>query len=201
MRIIIKEYQADWPNDFAIQADKIKKALSAMNIAVEHIGSTSVEGLGAKPIIDILVGLENDAYLNQVILPMQEAGFTYFKKYESSWPERRFFVQLSALNNEKVPLIVDEHEDYSYRKDHFISKANIHIVVKDTQDWKRHIAFRDYLRVHPVYREAYYRLKKKLSEMEFKDVLEYNDNKNDFIKEHEKIAMEWQEKKQHSIKH
>lgn len=188
MKIIIQDYQESWETDFLQLQAQIKQALEPLTVAIEHIGSTSVPGLGAKPIIDILVGVESESILDQLIQPMQRAGLTYFKKYEPSWPERRFFVQLVPMIGKLPPTIIDIGDDDSFRE-HFISKAHIHVVVKDTYDWKRHVAFRDYLRVHPAIREEYYQLKKRLSEKEFQDMLEYNDQKNYFVKKVEKAAM------------
>jgi GrpB-like predicted nucleotidyltransferase (UPF0157 family) len=193
MKIIIQDYQKNWATSFLQLRTKIKQALEPFTVAIEHIGSTSVEGLGAKPIIDILGGIENDRLLDQTIIPMQQTGFTYFRKYEPSWPERRYFVLLEPLSTKTPPTIIDVGDNDSFRQ-YFTSKAHIHVVVKDTHDWKRHIAFRDYLRVHPAVREEYYQLKKRLSELEFKDMLEYNDHKNVFIKEVEKAALDWYDK-------
>ncbi len=188
MKIDIQEYQEKWPSDFLYHKENITDALSGFKVFIEHIGSTSVPGLGAKPIIDILVGIEDDTLLNQIVSPMQSAGFTYFKKLEPGWPERRLFVFLEPISDRIIPNIIDLNDDDSFRE-HFINKSNIHIVVKDTYDWKRHLAFRDFIRSHPDIRDEYYKLKKELSNREFKDTLEYNSYKNDFIKYVEKKAI------------
>ena len=190
MKIIIQEYQEKWPADFLTIKENIHRALSGFDASIEHIGSTSVPGLGAKPIIDILVGIEDDTLLNQIVSPMQEAGFTYFKKLEPGWPERRLFVFLEPITNHTAPIIIDINDDDSFRE-YFINKSNIHIVVKDTYDWKRHLAFRDFIRSNNDIRDEYYKLKKVLSNREFKDTLEYNSFKNDFIKEIEKRSIAW----------
>ena len=190
MKIIIQEYQQNWPDEFLVHQENILIALNDFNVCIEHIGSTSIPGLGAKPVIDILVGIESADLLDKLILPMQDSGFTYFKKYEPGWPERRLFVRLSPKSNHDIPWIIDINDDDSFREN-FITKSNIHIVVKDLYDWKRHIAFRDYLRMHPDTRDKYYMLKKHLSGLDFKDTLAYNDHKNDFIKAIEKRALLW----------
>lgn len=195
MNFFIQDYQESWAKQFLARKEIIQQASGPFATSIDHIGSTSVAGLGAKPIIDILVGIEHASSLDKIVPPMQKAGFTYFKKYEPSWPERRFFVELAPVSAQQLPLIIDIDDDDSFRQ-FFTSKTHIHFLVKDTHDWKRHIAFRDFLRTHPDARDAYYQLKKKLSEREFKDMLEYNAHKNDFVKTMERKAMVWYDRSQ-----
>jgi GrpB-like predicted nucleotidyltransferase (UPF0157 family) len=191
MKILIQEHQESWTIEFSNLMVIIQNALRPFtNTTIEHIGSTSVAGLNAKPIIDILVGIEKAGFLDKIVSPMQEAGFTYSKKYELSWPERRYFLQLTPISTKSPPLTIDIGDDDSFRQ-YFISKAHVHIVVKATHDWKRHIAFRDFLRTHPDFRERYDQLKKKLSEKEFRHHLKYYSRKNDFVKEIERKALVW----------
>ncbi|MEO8209531.1 MAG: GrpB family protein [bacterium] len=207
MKIIIQEFQESWAEDFLKLKDTIQNALKDLNVTIDHVGSTSVKGLGAKPIIDILIGLENENHLNKTIKPMQEIGFTYFIKFEkpsTKWtacPQVRLYCKLKSLTNRPVPIIMDIGDNV--RPD-FISQSNIHTVVKDTYDWKRTIAFRDFLRANPKISDEYYCLKKEISRQEFESMLKYNDAKNDFIKDVESQAIIWYEnelakKKNHII--
>ena len=91
---------------------------------IEHIGSTSVVGLMSKPIIDILIGIPNQTNLDDCIDIISSLGFTYISKYENDIPNRRFFIL--DINNKRT--------------------HHIHLVKKDTDWFKRHIAFRDELR-------------------------------------------------------
>lgn len=190
MKITIEDYNEQWPLAFAQQRDIIRQALSGIPAAIEHIGSTSVPGLGAKPIIDILVGLDTEAALDSVIFPMQQSGYTYHKKYEPLWRERRYFVKLQPITGLPIPTLIDIGADDSYRA-HFNTTVHIHIVEKDKYDWQRHIAFRDYLRAHPDVRAAYEQIKRKISEQEFTDMIAYNDMKDAFVKTTEKAALAW----------
>ena len=190
MKILFEEYNAKWPSDFLDQQRAIIKALGNLYLTVDHIGSTSIVGLGAKPVIDILVGLKDESFLDKVIHPMTLCGYTYFKKYEPDMPYRRLFVKLKPLTNLPLPKIIDINEEYLSGKD-FISLTQIHIIVKDTHHWTRHIAFRDFLRTHPEIRDKYYKLKYSLSQQEFTHHLEYNTAKNDFVKETEQLALKW----------
>lgn len=190
MKIIIETYTEQWVNDFGEEKDKLAATLKGRHAVIEHIGSTSVPGLGAKPIIDILIGLPAEDDLDKVVVPMQQSGYTYFRKYEPMMPYRRFFVKLEPSPQKMPPAIVDIGEEYVTGKD-FRAMANIHILVKGTLHWDRHIAFRDFLRAHPDTRDAYYALKKELSLMEFRDTLEYNQAKDAFVKEVEARALNW----------
>lgn len=194
MKIVIEEYQKSWADDFLKLKEIIKDALKDLNVTIDHIGSTSVNGLGAKPIIDILIGLETEDDLDKTIQPMQQKGFAYFKKYErvsaewTAWTSRRLYTKLKSLTDRQTPAVIDIGDNV--RPD-FISLVNIHTVVKDTNDWKRMIAFRDYLRAHPKIRDEYYLIKKEVTKQEFENTLKYNEAKNAYVKDVEKKAVSW----------
>ena len=182
-----------WPVTFFKERHIIASALKAMLLEVEHIGSTAVPGLGAKPVIDILVGLEDERQLDLIILPMIDAGYVYFKKYEPLMPYRRFFVRLNAKAGREIPDKIDVQDEFVSGTD-FTSHTHIHILVKDTYHYKRHIAFRDYLKAHPDVRDEYDALKRALAQREFKDSLAYNDAKDSFVKQTERDALLWFER-------
>ncbi|MEO8666798.1 MAG: GrpB family protein [Ignavibacteria bacterium] len=194
MKVIIEEYRESWAKDFSELSGVISKTLEVMNVSIDHIGSTSVKGLGAKPIIDILIGVEDESCLDKTITPMQQNGFTYYKKYErptvrwTAWPERRHYVKLKPLTDQMPPVIID-HDEVPGKN--FTSYSSIHTLVKNTDGWKRHIAFRDFLRAHDDIRDEYYLLKKEIIKQEFENMLKYNDAKNDFVKDVERRAIVW----------
>lgn len=191
LKIVIESYNSQWPLLFEREKAVIYAATAHLHPSIEHIGSTSVPGLGAKPIIDILLGVENDEALNNTILPMTGSGYTYFKKYESGMPYRRFFVRLHSLNGSPVPEKVAVEDEIAWGID-FNSTVHVHALVKDTEHWTRHIAFRDYMRTHPLAREEYETLKRKLVQNDFKDGLAYNAAKDHFMKQTEQLALAWQ---------
>jgi GrpB-like predicted nucleotidyltransferase (UPF0157 family) len=190
MKIILEEYRANWVNDFLKEKEIVASILIDFNPTIEHIGSTSIVGLCAKSTIDILVGLQDEIQLDKTIYPMIDKGYTYFRKHEPSMPYRRLFSKLKALTDKAAPEVIDINDEFIGGKE-FLPLTNIHIVVKDTPHWKRHIAFRDFLRVHANIRDEYGRLKKELSKLEFKDVPEYNAAKDSFIKKTEIQALDW----------
>lgn len=190
MKIIIEDYQTGWANAFEDEKKVIASVLTDFCPTTEHIGSTSIERLCAKPTIDILVGLDDETQLDRTIAPLTSAGYTYFKKYEPSMPYRRLFAKLKTLTEQAPPEIIDVHDEF-VRGQLFIAVANIHVIVKDTLHWKRHLAFRDFLRAHADLRDEYGRLKKELADHEYKDTNEYNAAKDSFIKRTQEQALTW----------
>ena len=190
MKIKITPYDPAWPQQFDLEKTAIASAFSHFAPAIEHIGSTSVPQLSAKPVIDILVGLKNETDLDQVIAPMMERGYTYFKIYEPGMPYRRLFVKMNALTGKPIPAMIDVGETFVNGQD-FATTVHIHILLKGAFHWDRHIAFRDYLRTHPAERNEYQQLKLELAKLDFKDHLEYNAGKESFIKKTQTAALEW----------
>ena len=97
--IIIVNYNSEWPRKYEKTAAKILGAIGDKGVAVEHIGSTAVPGLGAKPIIDIMVavGLISDAH--ECILPLRSIGYEYTPYPD--FPQRLFFLMVLW---EQVPI-------------------------------------------------------------------------------------------------
>lgn len=190
MKIILADYQTKWTDDFLDQKVVIGEALAGFNATIEHIGSTSIPGLCAKPTIDILVGLPTENLLDDTVIPMVTYGYTYFRKYETNMPYRRLFSELIPLVWKMPPVIIDLQDEF-VRGEDFTSAANVHIIVKDTEHWHRHLAFRDYLRVHARISDEYGQLKRELSKYEFKDTNDYNAAKHSFIKRIQAQALVW----------
>jgi GrpB-like predicted nucleotidyltransferase (UPF0157 family) len=169
MKILIEEYNPNWKIDFEVEKKNLLEALSGIACRVEHIGSTSIEGLGAKPVIDILIGLTDFSFANDQINKLVKIGYQYIDKYEDVMPYRRFFIK----------------EHGGCRTHH------IHMVQINTEFWIRHLAFRDYLRANAEEKIKYYNLKKELAKKDWTDVNEYADAKSEFIKSIEKKAIKF----------
>lgn len=193
MKIVLEKHNPEWENQFRnIKVELIKK-IGFIQPHIEHIGSTSINGLSAKPIIDILIGLESSDLLNEVINPLLEQDYVYYPIYNEIMPYRRFFVKhknktehLSIINNEKdIPKSTEEHN---------LRLAHIHILTYNSEHWIRHIAFRNYLREHLSVQKEYQKLKEKLSTKDWLDGNDYNKAKDDFIKTEEKRAINWYRK-------
>ena len=189
MKITISDYQDNWPEMFAREQENISRVLAFLDPVIIHIGSTSVPGLCAKPIIDIQVGLKSADDLDRTIEPMQQ-HYTYVKMYEPDWPERRYYCLYKSVPDKILPSIINVG-DLSPSKQGLISLFHIHVFVKDTDDWIRHLAFRDYLDAHPHERDAYCRLKRELSKQDFDTMISYNDAKDSFVKQTQQKAVTW----------
>jgi GrpB-like predicted nucleotidyltransferase (UPF0157 family) len=152
-------YDPDWPRRFEEERATLAVVFTESDVTIEHIGSTAVPGLGAKPVIDIMVGVSSLTEADNRIAALEAAGYEYVQKYETQLPERRYF-----------------------RKPRRGPRAyHLHCVVKGGDFWIRHIAFRDYLRAHPDAAAAYYELKRKLAVRCSKK--DYTDEKSTFVKQ------------------
>ena len=126
MNIILSPYNPNWVKKFKIEKEKLQDILTNNLIAIEHIGSTAIPGIYAKPVIDILIGVKNLNHINgQLITQIESLGYRYVQGYEKELPYRRFFFKNSS------------NKTRTY---------HIHLVNYPSAFWQRHILFRDYLR-------------------------------------------------------
>ncbi|GIJ43511.1 hypothetical protein Val02_03970 [Virgisporangium aliadipatigenens] len=149
-----------WPAAFAALADRIRGALGERALAVEHVGSTSVPGLPAKPIIDIDLIVEDPADEATYVPALEAAGFVLVIR-EPWWQEHRCFTS-------------DE------------PKSNLHTFGPDAAEPVRHRMFREWLRAHPedlaLYRDTKLAAAK-ASNAAGEHVMEYNARKESVIRE------------------
>lgn len=138
----IVDYDSSWPKLFEKEKRLILSVIGHVVVSVEHIGSTSVLGLGAKPIIDMLVAVHHLGDAEMCIEPLRTIGYKYEPEHEAQIPERRFF------NKGQPP--AEQH-------------YHLHMVELTSDFWKRHLLFRDYLRTHPEAAQQYQRLKRQLA--------------------------------------
>jgi GrpB-like predicted nucleotidyltransferase (UPF0157 family) len=156
MRLIkILPYAPLWPKEFAIEAPRIKNALGENCLFIHHIGSTSVPGLCAKPIIDILCVANNIMTVDKSTMAMQKLGYIALGEY--GIPFRRFF----------------QNGNESTHHVHIFEKCNLEI--------KRHLKFRDWMRLHQDDRNAYAKLKQELAKKYPNDITAYCLGKDAFI--------------------
>lgn len=193
MRVKFEKYNPEWKQVFEQIKDELTLAIGFVHPIIEHIGSTSVDGLSAKPIIDILVGLESEDDLDKITQPLMDRDFVYYEKYNEVMPYRRFFVKHKVDFREfSLPVFIGKDNHIPAESlEHNYRLAHIHALPYGSEHWIRHIAFRNYLRTHPDIKEAYQLLKEQLSLREWIDGNEYNEGKDDFIKQNERDAIEW----------
>jgi len=156
----IVEYDPKWATLYREEKARVLAAVGHLAVAVEHIGSTAVVGLGAKPIIDIMVGVNRLSDAQQCIEPLGSIGYEYQPEHEVTMPERRFF------GKGEPP-----------KEQHY----HLHMVEKGSEFWKTHLTFRDYLGTHPETSRQYCELKKKLASEYGSNREGYTEAKTSFI--------------------
>ena len=192
MKIVVEKYNPNWVSIFQKESEAIGSILREFNPIIEHIGSTSVPNLSAKPILDIMVGITDIKHLEDVVQQMMEQGYIYYEAFNLIMPKRRFFVGLkegSRIGNLKSIYKAEDtipHDDIQSSK-----LVHVHVWEYNSDEWIRHKAFKEYLIVHPQIAKEYGELKLELSTSDWKDGNEYNEAKNNFIKREEGKALEW----------
>ena len=160
-----------WAPEFQTESTAISIALGIVAATVHHIGSTSIPGIHAKPIIDILVEVHAIESVDTKNSDMAQIGYEPMGEY--GIPNRRYFRKINSQDT---------------RTHH------VHVFKVNSEHVIRHLAFRDYLIAHPLKAQEYSALKLALA-TEHKDDWElYLDGKDPFIKETEQIAIEWHRK-------
>ena len=171
--IRIADYDPDWPLKFQAEKARLLDVIEPYVAAIEHMGSTAVPGLAAKPVIDIMVCVrtlaEADAHC---IEPIVALGYEYVPRFEDEMPFRRYFRKDNAAG----------------RRSH-----QIHLVEIGGEFWERHLLFRDYLRAHPEAAREYEALKSDLAP-QFSNVNEYAEAKGVFVRSIEAKARQWKSK-------
>lgn len=155
--ITLAEYHPGWPGLFAREARRIQAALGGTALRVEHVGSTSVPGLAAKPIIDILLVVPDSADEASYLPALEGTGYR-LRIREPGWFEHRLF---------KGP----------------DTDINLHVFSAGADEIDRMLRFRDWLRVTGSDRDLYLRTKHELARREWRHVQHYADAKTAVIQE------------------
>lgn len=167
MRVEVKRYKEQWNQMFKEEAQKIEDIFDEELLDIYHIGSTSVSGLKAKPIIDMMPIVKNIKKVDSFNEKMAEIGYESLGEFGIGG--RRYF-----------------------RKGGDIRTHQVHVFqVTNTMDIDRHLAVRDYLRTHPEEAKRYGDLKESLAEQFPMDIESYVDGKDEFVKGLEKSALHW----------
>ncbi|MDF1964060.1 GrpB family protein [Priestia megaterium] len=156
-QVVIEKYTSNWALSFKEEQKFLSGIMSNKAISIEHIGSTSVKGLGAKPILDIMVGVRNLEEVDDFIEPLSNIGYEHV--FHREFPNRRFF-----------------------RKGLWRAGTHhLHIYKYESEEWNNNILFRDYLRKYTDIRDQYNQLKLKLAQKYTFDRVAYTEAKAPFI--------------------
>ncbi|HDR7793706.1 TPA: GrpB family protein [Bacillus luti] len=164
-RITIEEYNIKWESEFYKLQTLIKDVMEGNILFIEHVGSTSVKGLASKQILDIDVVIEDYEIFPEVVKKLETVG--YYHQLEWSFKGREAFGRKDAFVpwSEENTVWIEHH---------------LYVCDKNSEELKRHVAFRDYLRKHDDVAIEYGRLKKKLAR-ESKNRVSYTEGKTAFI--------------------
>jgi len=153
--IHIADYSSDWPRLFTSEAARLQATLGDRVRLLEHVGSTSVPGLAAKPKIDILLGIANSADEPAYVPDLESAGYV-LRVRELNWYEHRMF------NGPDTDI-------------------NLHVFTEGCPEIDRMLLFRNRLRGHAADRQLYEQTKRKLARQDWKYVQNYADAKSAVI--------------------
>ena len=155
--IVVVDYDPEWPRLYRREAERVMAALGDRALAIDHTGSTSVPGLAAKPIIDMLLVVPDSGDEAAYVPALEAAGYV-LRIREPDWYEHRVF---------KGP----------------DTNINLHVFSPDSPELERMVGFRDWLRTHDEDRELYERTKRELAAREWKYVQHYPDAKTAVVEE------------------
>ena len=155
-KIIVKDYDPAWPSMFDSIYSFTWPHIMGQAISIEHVGSTSIRGLAAKPTIDIDIIVDSQDSSSSVIKSLENLGYKHLG--DQGIADREAFTNPSNLS------------------DH-----NLYVCLKGSLALRNHLALRDFLRSHPDSAVEYGELKKKLARRHERDIDAYVEGKTQFI--------------------
>lgn len=156
-QILLVDYDPSWPQLFEQEAGRIRAALGARALRIEHTGSTSVPGLVAKPILDVLLVVEDSSQEGSYVPPLEAVGYL-LRIRETGWHQHRMF---------KGPG----------------TNLNLHVFSSGCAEIERMLRFRDRLRRNAADRDLYARTKLELAHREWRFTQHYAEAKTEVIEE------------------
>lgn len=161
--VVLVEYDAGWPARYRRHEERIRAALGDRVVEVHHAGSTSVPGLAAKDVIDVVLVVSDPTDEAAYVPALEAAGYTFHLR-EPEWHEHRLFKERSP-------------------------RVNLHVFGPDCEEVRRMLAFRDHLRSDDTDRRLYERTKRDLATREWGRVQDYADAKTDVVSDIMKRAI------------
>jgi GrpB-like predicted nucleotidyltransferase (UPF0157 family) len=152
-------YDARWPAMFIAEHDRLVSLFPSAFLDIQHFGSTAVPGLAAKPIIDILAGVESMAVAESLAEPLCRSGYATSAEFNSTLTDRKWFMRWA-----------------NGRRTH-----HLHIAVYGGSVWRQRLKFRDALRSSPELASEYAALKTALATEHANDREAYTDAKASFV--------------------
>ncbi len=155
--VVVLPYDENWMQDFIDIKTELSQALGEIAISIEHVGSTSVEGLAAKPIIDIDVVVKKER-MNDAILALKSIGYIH-----------------------EGNLGIPGREAFAYDGKEHLQQHHLYVCPEDSPELKRHLDFRDYLRTHPAAVDEYSKIKMEAAKLYPEEIDKYIEHKASVI--------------------
>ncbi|MEH2260083.1 GrpB family protein [Nostoc sp.] len=168
MKVEVVPHNPIWCGKFDDESKYVALTLGENVVAIHHIGSTAIPYIYAKPIIDLLVEVENITKVDDHSLGMEALGYEVMGEF--GIPGRRYF----------------RKENETGTRTH-----HVHTFTARSPEVERHLVFRDYMIAHPEDAQKYSELKRKLAKQYPNDIIGYMNGKDGFIKEMQKKALVW----------
>jgi len=160
-RVVLTDYDPEWPSLFEREAATIRATLGLRALRIEHVGSTSVPGLIAKPVIDIVLAVADSGDEPAYVPPLEAAGY-FLRIREADWHQHRLLCRRLQAPD---------------------ASAKLHVFSSDCPEIARMLAFRDWLRCNAGDRELYARTKRALAQQEWNYMQNYADAKTAVVGE------------------
>jgi GrpB-like predicted nucleotidyltransferase (UPF0157 family) len=160
VKVVVDDYDPQWPHWFAEEADRIRAALGEAAIRIEHVGSTSVPGLAAKPIIDIALAVRDSSEEDSYVPALVAAGYRLQIREPEHHEHRCLYNRVDKGHKRNV---------------------NLHVYTTGCVEYERYLVFRDWLRTHPDDLALYRDTKRELAGQDWKFVQNYADAKTPVI--------------------
>ena len=159
-KVVVLPYDPKWASDFQQIRDEIEDAVGHLILGIEHVGSTSVEGMSAKPCIDLDVIIRDISLLPRVIRGLEAVGYVY-----------------------EGDLGIPGREAFAYTDKPHLKPHHLYVCPQDSEELHRHLTFRAYLRSHPEAVAAYSRVKETAALLYPNDIGQYIAYKSPCIEE------------------
>ncbi len=157
-RVLVLPYNGQWERSFEEIKDELQAALGPLALRIEHVGSTSVRGLSAKPVIDIDVVIRDYSVFDAVVTALGKIGYHH-----------------------EGDLGIAKREAFKYDGKEHLQKHHLYVCPQDSAELKRHLAFRDRLRSDPEAVREYSRIKEEGASLYPDDIENYIRHKSPFI--------------------
>ena len=159
-QVIVLPYRYEWKDDFEKIKQELTVALGDLAIGIEHVGSTSVEGLSAKPCIDIDVVIEDYSVFDAVVDRLASIGYIH-----------------------EGDLGIKDREAFKYSDKPHLENHHLYVCPQSSEELRRHLTFRDFLRNNPDAAAKYGSIKEKAAELYPNDIDKYIEYKSPCIEE------------------